>query len=165
MMPGTSPTVAYVGLGSNLDDPIAQVRSALRELASLPQTQLAHASALYRSPPLGPANQPDYINAVAELHTTLSPVALLEALQNIEQAHGRDRHGEHWGPRTLDLDVLLYGQTILDGPRLRVPHPGLAARAFVLIPLAEIAPALQVPAHGPLSGLLAGLDAAGTERL
>ncbi len=158
-------TVAYVGLGSNLDDPIAQVGRALRELAGLPETRLTRTSALYRTAPMGPANQPDYINAVAELQTSLSPPALLEALQCLERAHARVRTAERWGPRTLDLDVLLYGDNVLEDPQLCIPHPGLAVRAFVLIPLAEIAPTLMVPGLGPLSGLLAALDPQGIERL
>lgn len=149
---GSALTLAYIGLGSNLEDPAAQVRRALHELAALPGTELQRASQLYRSPPMGPPGQPDYINAVAALATRLEPEALLDALQAIEQAHHR-RRLQRWGPRTLDLDILLYGQAQLHSPRLTVPHPGIAARAFVLQPLAEIAPTLEIPGAGALSSL------------
>lgn len=135
---------AYIGLGSNLDDPVAQVRRAFDALATLPATILRRRSSLYETPPLGPPDQPRYVNAVAELETTLAPHDLLDELQRIEHAHRRVRK-EHWGPRTLDLDLLVYGAAQLDDSRLRVPHPGLALRAFVLLPLAEIAPTLVIP--------------------
>ena len=132
----------FIGIGSNLDDPLAQVRRALTELAELPGCSGLSASPLYRSRPMGPQDQPDYINAVARLVTTLAPLRLLDVLQGIEQAHGRVRGPERWGPRTLDLDLLLYGNSFIEHPRLRVPHPGLTQRAFVLIPLADIQPDL-----------------------
>jgi 2-amino-4-hydroxy-6-hydroxymethyldihydropteridine diphosphokinase len=160
---------AFIGLGSNLDDPQRQVRRALAELAELPASHVSAASALYRSPPLQgpgvPRDQPDYINAVARLETVLAAEALLDALQAIEARHGRVRSGAHWGPRTLDLDILLYGDLRIDTPRLHVPHPGLAERNFVLQPLAEIAPDLDIPGLGPLRGLLARCAAAWLERL
>jgi 2-amino-4-hydroxy-6-hydroxymethyldihydropteridine diphosphokinase len=133
----TSPeksVTAYIGLGSNLQQPIQQVKQALLHLAELPQTHLLNASPLYRSAPLGPADQPDYINAVAALATRLSPLALLDALQTIERQQGRVREGERWGPRTLDLDLLLYAEQKIQNDRLRVPHPGLGERNFVLYP-------------------------------
>jgi len=139
-----TPVAAYIGLGSNLDDPSDQVRRAFEELAAMPQTELRRRSSLYETPPMGPADQPNYINAVAALHTSLTPHALLDALQRIELEHRRVRR-EHWGPRTLDLDLLVYGAEELDDARLQVPHPGLAERAFVLLPLAEIAPELVIP--------------------
>lgn len=111
-------------------------------------------SSLYRSAPLGPANQPDYVNAVMAVETALAPLALLDALQALETAFGRVRHGERWGPRTLDLDILLYGSEILATDRLTVPHPGLAEREFVLYPLQEIAPDLNIPGLGPLADLV-----------
>ncbi len=144
--------VAWIGLGSNLDDPVRQVNTALVALDSLPQSRLLACSGLYRSAPMGPQDQPDYINAVAGLKTTLPAVALLDALQAIEQDHARVR-GEHWGPRTLDLDILLYGDDIIESPRLSVPHPGLAQRNFVLAPLAEITPQLSVPGLGKVQVL------------
>ncbi|MGR4070277.1 2-amino-4-hydroxy-6-hydroxymethyldihydropteridine diphosphokinase [Billgrantia sp. C5P2] len=134
----------YVGLGSNLDDPADQVRRALDELDSLPLTRCLAASRLYASRPVGPQDQPDFINAVAHLGTRLSPLALLDQLQALEQRHRRIRQ-RHWGPRTLDLDLLLYGNETLTLPRLQVPHPEMTARAFVLLPLAELSPRLPLP--------------------
>jgi 2-amino-4-hydroxy-6-hydroxymethyldihydropteridine diphosphokinase len=145
--------VAYIGLGSNLNHPREQVEQGIRELARLPDTVLERASSLYRSAPMGPQDQPDYVNAVVRLRTGLAPQALLDRLQAIEQRHGRRRR-QHWGPRTLDLDVLLYGDCVLLTSRLRVPHPGIAQRSFVLYPLAEIASHLDIPGHGSLTGLL-----------
>lgn len=159
-----TPVRVYVGIGANLDDPQQQVTTALGELARLPQSRLTRASSLYRTPPMGPPGQPDYINAVAELETTLAPHALLDELQALERAHRRVR-AEHWGPRTLDLDLLLYGQAVIDDERLRVPHPGVATRAFVLLPLAEIAPSLDVPGSGRVDALCAAADAHGISRL
>lgn len=129
----------YIGLGSNLADPQQQLRGALQALAELPGSRLAAVSSLYASDPLGPADQPRYVNAVAALETDLEPLALLDALQRIELAQGRERKAERWGPRTLDLDILLFGERLIDQPRLQVPHYHMQARAFVLYPLAEIA--------------------------
>lgn len=147
---------AFIGLGSNLDDPVRQVRSALAELADLPRTRLLRHSSLYRSPPMGPSGQPDYVNAVALLETALEPIELLDALQAIEAAHGRRRE-LRWGPRTLDLDLLIYGELCLDHPRLLLPHPGIGERAFVLVPLAEVAPELEIPGRGPVAALAAAV--------
>jgi len=147
------PAIAYIGLGSNLSDPARQVRTALETLSISPDVKLLRKSGLYRSPPMGPADQPDYVNAVAQLETRLSPHDLLDLLQGIERQQGRVR-GERWGPRTLDLDLLLYADRRIADERLSVPHPGLAHRAFVLYPLREIAPGLEIPGLGPLSGLL-----------
>lgn len=143
----------YIGLGSNLEDPQAQVRTALEQLTSLPDTELVAASSLYRSDPVGPQDQPDFINAVAELNTRLAPEALLDELQAIEQAHRRVRE-RHWGPRTLDLDILLYAEQQIESERLVVPHRFMRERGFVLWPLAEIAPSLILPDGTPLSKLL-----------
>lgn len=156
---------AFIGLGSNLAGPREQVRRALDELVELPACRLSAASSLYSSRPMGPQDQPDYINAVARLDTDLAPEALLDALQAIEAEHRRVRGGERWGPRTLDLDLLIYADRIIDTPRLRVPHPGLPERAFVLYPLAEIAPELTVPGLGSLAALLARCDNDGLQRL
>ncbi|HEB92318.1 MAG TPA: 2-amino-4-hydroxy-6-hydroxymethyldihydropteridine diphosphokinase [Gammaproteobacteria bacterium] len=145
---------AYIGLGSNLADPQARLRCAFTELAQLPQSQLLAQSSLYRSAPLGPQDQPDYLNAVAALETALSPLALLAGLQAVETAQQRVR-GERWGPRTLDLDLLLYADRTIDLPTLTVPHRGLYERNFVLYPLAEIAPGLVIPGVGVLDELLA----------
>ncbi|WP_409523749.1 2-amino-4-hydroxy-6-hydroxymethyldihydropteridine diphosphokinase [Nitrincola sp. MINF-07-Sa-05] len=134
----------FIGLGSNLDNPTDQVMQALKELQDLPGISLMASSSLYRSDPMGPQDQPDYINAVAMLDTQLTPLALLDQLQTLEHAHQRIRL-QHWGPRTLDLDLLLYGNQLITCERLTVPHPGLTERNFVLWPLAEIAPDLKFP--------------------
>jgi 2-amino-4-hydroxy-6-hydroxymethyldihydropteridine diphosphokinase len=132
---------AYVGLGSNLESPRQQIASALAALGALPGTSMQRCSSLYRSAPVGYAAQPDFVNAVACLNTALSPRELLDALLAIEGEHGRTR-GVRNGPRTLDLDLLLHGDASIDEAGLQVPHPRLTERAFVVVPLAEIAPAL-----------------------
>ncbi|MCC5857002.1 MAG: 2-amino-4-hydroxy-6-hydroxymethyldihydropteridine diphosphokinase [Ectothiorhodospiraceae bacterium] len=154
MTPAARP--AWVGLGSNLSDPVRQVLGATSELASLPETRLVRASGLFRSPPMGPRDQPDFINAVVLLQTCLEPLVLLDRLQLIEQAHGRQR-ARRWGERTLDLDLLVYGNERIDLPRLTVPHPGIPHRAFVLYPLVEVSPELEIPGYGSVAGLLAAL--------
>lgn len=161
---GASYQLAYIGLGSNLEAPIEQVRAALKELATLPLSGVVAASSLYASRPVGPQDQPDFINAVAALETRLSPLALLDQLQALEQQHRRRRRQRHWGPRTLDLDLLLYANDAIDTPRLRVPHPQMTARAFVLLPLAEIAPSLDL-LQQPLSTWLEQVENQGLERL
>jgi len=149
-----TPVVACIGLGSNLDDPVAQIRRAFAALAALPQSRLTGRSSLYRTPPMGPRDQPDYVNAVARLETRLEALELLDALQAIETAQGRVR-AERWGPRTLDLDLLLYGEARIVTDRLTVPHPGLTERDFVLVPLREMAGSeLTVPGHGRLGDLI-----------
>jgi 2-amino-4-hydroxy-6-hydroxymethyldihydropteridine diphosphokinase len=150
----TGETVVYVGLGSNLERPAEQVQHAFDELDRLPSSRLTGRSRRYRSRPMGPPGQPDYVNAVAQLATRLAPQALLRELQAIERAHRRVR-GERWGPRTLDLDLLLYGECKIDTPDLQVPHPGLHERAFVLYPLYEISPVLDIPGKGRLAELIA----------
>lgn len=159
-----APVTAYVGIGANLEDPVAQVTTALRELAQLPQSTLTRASPLYRTPPMGPPGQPDYINAVAELHTTLDPHDLLDELQRLEQVHRRVRN-ERWGPRTLDLDLLVFGDRVIADPRLTVPHPGIASRAFVLLPLADLAPDLDIPGLGRVADLRSTADLSGISQL
>ncbi len=159
-------TRAYIALGSNLDDPLQQIRQALRELDSLSRIRLHKVSSLYRSIPMGPKPQPDYLNAVAALDTSMGADEFLVLLQGIEEYHRRVRTGERWGPRTLDLDILLFGDHAIDNDHLRVPHYGMPERNFVLYPLAEIAPeGLQVPGHGPLTELLANCPRDGLERL
>lgn len=158
-----APVRAYVGLGSNLDGPANRIRRAFAELAQLPRTQLAARSPLYQTRPLGPPAQPDFINAVAALDTELSAEELLRALQAIEDAEGRTRGGVQWGPRTLDLDLLLYGDTVRDTPALVLPHPGLHLRSFVLYPLADLAPELVIPGHGSVAALRARCDPLGIE--
>ncbi|GFR99443.1 2-amino-4-hydroxy-6-hydroxymethyldihydropteridine pyrophosphokinase [Elysia marginata] len=135
---------AYIALGSNLDNPMQQLVSALQALAKLPNCQLLKQSSFYASAPMGPQDQPDYINAVALISTTIEALALLDQLQAIELDHQRKRE-RRWGPRTLDLDLILFGESIIDHPRLQVPHVGLKERNFVLYPLAEIAPDLVLP--------------------
>lgn len=156
-------TPCYIGLGSNLDNPRRQVETALAELDRLPDSRLVTQSLLYRSDPVGPP-QPDYINAVARLDTDLAPLALLDALQALEREHQRVR-AEHWGPRTLDLDLLLYGDQCIDQPRLSVPHPQMARRAFVLYPLMDIAPELALPSGTPVASLLSQCPREGLNRL
>ncbi len=156
---------AYIGLGSNLDDPQGQLRRAVEALRSLPESRLTAVSPFYRSRPMGPADQPDYVNAVAMLDTCLEPLALLDALQAIEQQQGRVRTGARWGPRTLDLDLLLYGTERIDHPRLSVPHPGMRERSFVLRPLADLAPELVLPDGTPLTEWLAACSEDGLEPL
>lgn len=156
---------AYIGLGSNLDDPAAQVRRALAALAAMSDTRLIASSAFYRSPPMGPQDQPDFVNAVAGLLTRLPARELLGALQAIEDAQGRRRDGTRWGPRTLDLDLLLYGGLCLEEEGLVLPHPGLAERAFVLVPLLELAPGLRVPGGASIARLAATAGDGGLARL
>ena len=155
---------AWIGLGSNLDQPRQQVLTALDDLAGLPLTPLKARSSLYSSGPVGPQDQPDFINAVAMLETLLSPLALLDQLQALEQRHRRVRK-YHWGPRTLDLDLLLYDDRVLDLPRLVVPHPWLAERAFVVQPMLELAPQLCLPDGQPLSQLSASAPSNDLKRL
>ena len=145
---------AYIGLGANLDDPAAQVELAMGELARLPQSRLVARSSLYASAPVGYAEQPDFINAVAALETLLSPRALLEAMLGIEHHHGRNRTFRN-APRTLDLDLLLYGEAHFHEENLTLPHPRMHERAFVLLPLLEIAPDLVIPGRGRADQLLA----------
>jgi 2-amino-4-hydroxy-6-hydroxymethyldihydropteridine diphosphokinase len=145
--------LAYVGLGANLGDARATLETALDALAALPETTLVRASSLYRTAPVD-AGGDDYLNAVAELHTALGPGTLLAELQRIEHIHGRERPYRN-APRTLDLDLLLHGHAQLDTPTLTVPHPRLHERAFVLVPLAELAPDLVVPRHGAVKSLAA----------
>jgi len=158
-------TECFIGIGSNLDDPIGRARQALLALSGLPHSRLLAWSSLYRSAPMGPADQPDYVNGVAALTTGLEPLALLDALQRIEQQQGRLRNGNRWGPRTLDLDLLLYGDEVIEHPRLVVPHYGMPEREFVLYPLAEIAPSLRLPGGQRLSNLVEGCPRNGLEVL
>ena len=160
----TANHTAYVALGSNLGDPEATVRAGLTALAALPQARLVAASSLYRSAPVGNADQPDFVNAVAQLSTTLAPQALLAALLAIELRFGRVRTFRN-APRTLDLDLLLYDAQRIAGPRLTLPHPRMHERAFVLAPLLEIAPACVIPGAGPAADMLARCRDQAIERL
>jgi 2-amino-4-hydroxy-6-hydroxymethyldihydropteridine diphosphokinase len=160
------PLTVYIGLGANLDDPRRHVERAAAELTALPATRATGLSRLFRTAPVGPADQPDYINAAARLLTRLSPRQLLAALQAIERAHGRVRDGTRWGPRTLDLDILLYGALHVARPGLTLPHPEICRRAFVLVPLAEVAPPeLDIPGQGRLDELLAAVPKHGVAAL
>ena len=150
---------AYIALGSNLDDPRAQVLRGFDALERLPGTELIARSRLYRSAPWGVHDQPEFVNAAAELETDLEPRTLLDALLAIERAAGRLRTGTRWGPRVLDLDLLLHGDRVLHETGLALPHPHLHERAFVLLPLNDIAPMLDVPGRGPVRELLARVDA------
>jgi 2-amino-4-hydroxy-6-hydroxymethyldihydropteridine diphosphokinase len=156
---------AFVGVGSNLDDPVEQVRRAIVALDQLPQSRCVRASSLYRTPPWGRTDQPSFINAAVELETALSPRALLDGLIALEAAAGRVRAMDRWGPRVLDLDLLLYAEQRIGEIDLQVPHPHLHERAFVLLPLAEIASHTSVPGRGRIGDLLAGIDTSGLERL
>lgn len=158
--------VAFVGLGANLGDAAQTVREALQALDALPASRLLGASRLYRTRAWGVEAQPDFINAVAMVQTALSPRELLDALLALERAHGRDRAQEtRWGPRTLDLDLLVHGDAQIDEPGLRLPHPHLHERAFVLLPLAEIAPDAVVPGAGRVRELAAAMAADGIEAI
>jgi len=148
----------YIGLGSNLDNPRQQVLTAMQEIAQLPHTKDIRCSSLYRSSPMGPQDQPDYINAVVEIHTALGAEELLRHLLAIEHGHGRVRGEQRWTARTLDMDILLYGQEVIEVDHLTVPHPGMAQRNFVLYPLLEIAPQLLIPRLGSLASLIAGCE-------
>ncbi len=155
---------AYVALGANLEDPQAQVENALAALAQLPQSALVARSSLYRTAPVGLAEQPDFINAVAALDTELLPDDLLEALFAIEREFGRVRAAKN-GPRTLDLDLLLYDGMIVDTPHLHLPHPRLHLRAFVIVPLAEIAPDCALSGRGTVAAWLPAVANQGIARV
>jgi 2-amino-4-hydroxy-6-hydroxymethyldihydropteridine diphosphokinase len=163
-VPAASWVPAYIGLGSNLDDPVAQLGRAFAELAELPASRLIARSHLYRSAPLGGLPQPHYVNAVAAVLTRLDALVLLEALHGIERAHGRDRTaGQRWAARTLDLDLLVQGDLELQSGQLEIPHPGIPLRNFVLLPLLEVAPFMQIPGLGAVAKLAAAIDSSGLE--
>lgn len=162
-MTTTSKVRAFVAIGSNLADPKNQVQSAFTALDALPGTHVVARSALYRTAPVGYANQPDFFNAVAEVETELSASELLDALLALEQARGRVREIAN-GPRTLDLDVLLYDDTVSEDVRLTLPHPRMHERAFVLYPLNDIAPDVLIPGHGRVHDLMLACDSGGIER-
>ena len=154
-----SNVVAFVGLGANLGDAALTLQQALGALGRLPQTTLVQAWRLYRTPAWGMEDQPDFLNAVAKLETRLTAHELLEALLATEREFGRDRlDATRWGPRTLDLDLLLYADATIDQPGLHVPHPHLHQRAFALVPLLEIAPAARIPGYGPARDAVSELD-------
>lgn len=156
---------AYVGLGSNLDDPAVQVRHGLAALSRLPGTRVLRQSSLYGSRPLGPVSQPDYVNAVAALLTQLEVTDFFSRLRQLERSLGRTIQHQRWGPRRIDLDLLLFAQLRLENEQLRLPHPGIVERNFVLYPLAEVAPELPVPGCGLVAELAARVSPEGIWRL
>lgn len=156
---------AYVALGSNLGDSRQHLLDAIEALAALPYTAVTARSRIYRTPPWGVTDQPDFLNAVVVLETALEPHDLLDALLAIERAAGRQRNGERWGPRTLDLDVLHVAGRAINDERLTLPHPHIADRAFVLLPLHDVAPELEIPGRGRVADLLRGVDTQGCEPL
>ncbi|HCI6424901.1 TPA: 2-amino-4-hydroxy-6-hydroxymethyldihydropteridine diphosphokinase [Klebsiella quasipneumoniae subsp. similipneumoniae] len=153
-------TLAYIALGSNLASPLAQVQAAIHTLGEIPHSRVVNVSSFYRTPPLGPQDQPDYLNAAVALETTLSPEALLDHTQRIELQQGRVRKAERWGPRTLDLDIMLFGDAVINSERLTVPHYDMRNRGFMLWPLFEIAPDLHFPDGMALRAVLDDLGAA-----
>lgn len=151
-------TRVWLAIGSNLASPLQQVNAALDALAQIPDTRIAVVSAFYRTPPLGPQDQPDYLNAAVALETSLEPEALLDHTQRIELQQGRVRKDERWGPRTLDLDIMLFGDRVMNTPRLTVPHYDMKNRGFMLWPLFEIAPELIFPEGETLESVLQRLN-------
>jgi len=161
----TQTITAYIGLGSNLASPVTQINSARNAISAAAGIKEQAFSSLFHSSPMGPQDQPDYVNAVMAVETDLSPTDLLHCLQRIEQAQGRVRKGQRWGARTLDLDILIYGDQLIELPELTVPHSGIAERSFVLYPLYEIAPQLIIPGKGNIADLIANCPLAGLKRL
>ena len=152
-------TLAYIAIGSNLASPLEQVNAAIQALGEIPQSRIVALSSFYRTPPLGPQDQPDYLNAAVALETSLAPEALLDHTQRIELQQGRVRKAERWGPRTLDLDIMLFGDAVINTERLTVPHYDMKNRGFMLWPLFEIAPELVFPDGEALRQRLAGINA------
>ncbi len=151
---------AYIAIGSNLNGPTAQVLAAFERIRALPSTRLEARSRLYASHPMGPQDQPDFVNAVAGVLTQLEPKSLLESLLEIERQMGRVRR-ERWGPRLIDLDLVWMAGTVVEQPGLSLPHPGVSSRNFVLYPLCDIAPTLYIPGHGRVSELKLRSDSEG----
>ncbi|MBN6044317.1 2-amino-4-hydroxy-6-hydroxymethyldihydropteridine diphosphokinase [Citrobacter sp. ku-bf4] len=152
-------TLVYIAVGSNLASPLEQVNAAVNAIGEIPDSQIVAISSFYRTPPLGPQDQPDYLNAAVALETTLEPDALLDHTQRIELQQGRVRKAERWGPRTLDLDIMLFGDRVINSERLTVPHYDMKNRGFMLWPLFEIAPDLHFPDGTSLQQILAHLGA------
>lgn len=158
----STPVLAWVGLGGNVGDPVATMRAAMDALSKLPETELLRASRLYRTPAWGVREQADFINAVVLLRTALGPRDLLEHMLDIERGYGRERR-ERWGPRILDLDLLLYGDEVIEAPGLRVPHPHLHERAFALLPLLDVSPDATIPRRGSARDALSALACEGIQ--
>lgn len=152
-------TLAYIAIGSNLSAPLEQVNAAIQALADIPQSRIVAVSSFYRTPPLGPQDQPDYLNTAVALETALDAESLLDNTQRIELQQGRERKAERWGPRTLDLDIMLFGDAIIRTGRLTVPHYDMKNRGFMLWPLIEIAPQLTFPTGESLQAVLEHLNA------
>lgn len=148
-------TVVYIAIGSNLASPLEQVNAAIQAIGEIPDSRIVAVSSFYRTPPLGPQDQPDYLNAAVALDTALAPEELLNHTQRIELQQGRVRKAERWGPRTLDLDIMLFGDEVINTERLTVPHYDMKNRGFMLWPLVEIAPELLFPGNTPLRTYLA----------
>lgn len=159
----TYPITVYLALGSNLDDPLSQINSAIEAIKAIPETQYVTSSAFYRTKPLGGLEQPDYLNAVVKIETFLEAELLLDKTQEIETKHGRVRTGQRWGARTLDIDILLFGNQVIQSERLTIPHHGLSVREFMLYPLFDIAPELILPNGVVLSSLIEKTDKNGME--
>jgi len=157
--------ISFIGIGSNQSEPIKQAQQAIEALTTLPNTTLVNCSSLYSSNPMGPQDQPDYINAVAQIDTQLSAIELLDNLQKIELSQGRIRKDNRWGPRTLDLDIILYDNQEIHNSRLTIPHYGMKVREFVLYPLQEIAAQLILPDGTLLSQLVTACDKNGLQRV
>ncbi len=161
-------TIVYIGLGSNLgsesESPKQHISAAIQSLGEIQSTRMINVSSLYRSKPVGPQNQDDYINAVAQIETQLDPFELLTSLQSLEKEHGRVRN-ERWGPRTLDLDILLFGKEVIQNDSVSIPHSEMANRSFVLVPLAEINSDCEIPGKGLVKELISELDQDGLEML
>jgi 2-amino-4-hydroxy-6-hydroxymethyldihydropteridine diphosphokinase len=147
------PVLAYIGIGSNLDDPRRQVESAITMLNELPGCHVLRQSSMYESAPFGGVEQADFVNAVVELETAVPPAILLACVKELERSRGRNPKAQRWGPRVLDLDILVYGDQVVESTELQIPHPGIAERNFVLLPLREIAPDLVIPGLGPVAGI------------
>jgi len=156
---------AWLGLGSNLQGPAAQLREALDKLARIDGIEILEVSGFYRTPPWGDTQQDDFVNAVAQIETRLAPVPLLKVLQSVENDMGRTRSGRRWGPRVIDIDLLLYGDLQLRTEELELPHPRMHERAFVLVPLCELDAGLRIPGHGLAGEVLQMLDRSGIDPL
>lgn len=156
---------AWLGLGSNLQQPVAQLKDALGRLGSTEGVEILRASGLYRTPPWGDSSQDDFINAAVQIETSLGPIPLLRGLQSIENVMGRQRNGRRWGPRLIDIDLLLYGDLQCRSEELELPHPRMHERAFVLVPICELDATLKIPGRGAVDELLKQLDCAGIFRL
>ncbi|MDA7793215.1 2-amino-4-hydroxy-6-hydroxymethyldihydropteridine diphosphokinase [Glaciecola sp.] len=159
------PNIGFIGLGANLGDPVANISSALSHIALIPNLELLACSSFYDSVPMGPSEQPNYINAVCKISTSLDGLYLLHQLQSIEQEHGRVRDGEHWGPRMLDLDLLMLGRQTYNNQELTLPHYGMRHREFVLVPLFELQPDLLMPDNHPIAKWVSECDVSQLRRI